>query len=187
MTTDHPPAGKPEMNPLDDAAPTSSFDAWPSPLDAQALAALPFRWQDLPVKDRGANAPNYPPAQTFTVGGRQARLQDFIQYNTYAGLLCGIPMHPETEIADAIAAAKAKFPFMTAKPLVIPPRIQVGRRNGQPWAIVPPVATLALFNDGNDMSVAIWFQDAFGLPADQAVLDALAAMDLGVYGVEWEP
>jgi hypothetical protein len=56
-----------------------------------------------------------------------------------------------------------------------------------PWAIVPPVATLALFNDGNDMSVAIWFQDVFGLPADQAVLDALAAMNLGVHGVEWEP
>ena len=173
MTTDHPPAASP--------------DEWPSPLDAQALAALPFRWQDLPVEDRGASVPHYPSKQTFTVGGRQAHLQDFIQYNTYAGLLCGIPMHPETEIADAINAAKTKFLSMKAKPLVIPPRVQVGNRNGLPWAIVPPVATLALFNDGNDMSVAIWFQDAFGLPADQAVLDALAAMDLGLHGVEWEP
>ena len=47
MTTDHPPA--------------VARDEWPSPLDAQALAALPFRWQDLPGEDRGVNAPNYPP------------------------------------------------------------------------------------------------------------------------------
>ena len=52
---------------------------------------------------------------------------------------------------------------------------------------MPPVATIALFCDGSDMTLSVWFQNAYGLPTDKVVLDALATMDLNVHGEEWNP
>jgi hypothetical protein len=155
--------------------------------DAEALAALPFRWQDLPAEDCGSVVPKFTPAQTINVGGRKAHLEDFIQYNTYGGVLCGIPNRPEREILGAIKKADSAFPFMTAKPFVVPPRVRIGQSRGLAWAVVPPVATIALFCDGSDMTLGVWFQDAYGLPTDPLVLDALETMDLKVHGVEWNP
>jgi hypothetical protein len=51
--------------------------------DAEALAALPFRWQDLPTEDCGSTVPKFEPAQVFTVGGRKAHLDEYIQYNLW--------------------------------------------------------------------------------------------------------
>jgi len=109
--------------------------------DAEALAALPFRWQDLPAEDCGSTVPKFTPAESFIIGGREARLYDFIQYNTYSGVLCGIPRWPEKEIMGAVKKAEAEFPYMTAKPLVVPPSVRIGQSGGLPWAVVPPVAS----------------------------------------------
>jgi hypothetical protein len=44
--------------------------------------------------------------------------------------------------------ARSAFPVMTAKPFVLPPSVRIGRFRGLPWAVVPPIATIALFTMG---------------------------------------
>ena len=154
--------------------------------DAKTLSALAFRWQELPTENYGSKNPSLGPLSTLDVGGREARLHEYIQYSTYSGLLAGIPRDPEREILKAVQVAETNFSWFKAKALVIPPRVRIGSR-GASWAVVPPIATIALFCDGSDMVIAVWFQDDYGLPTDTTILDALATVDMKVHSEEWDP
>ena len=140
--------------------------------------------------------------------GREVQLKRLQQHLTYAGLLAGIPLNPEADVAHAIEMAKDWDRQFHAQVIVIPAPIRRGTRTvlrrrevkleatgfSLPWAVLPPVTCFGEFDSepppGSDgvmaSSIAVWWQASFGLPQEEEAI-ALSQMDWLSGVATWDP
>jgi hypothetical protein len=122
--------------------------------------------------------------------GRLIKLSHLYQFNIYSGLLCGLPLEPETYLQETIDIAQTHFPNHKMAPVVLEPIFQTADR------ILPSICTIAEFNSDKparnlnefaSSALAIWFQDHYGLLEDARTLEQLSAIDWKIHGYDWSP
>lgn len=124
--------------------------------------------------------------------GRAISLSSMTQWRTNGGLLCGTPSEATNdEKLRRVVDEARQFGGNLGEPLVIdPPRASVpgdsvrGTSGGE-W--LPKVTCIAVFNSDALSSdpasepysslVVAWFQNAFALPIDDAVLTSIRRID----------
>jgi hypothetical protein len=121
--------------------------------------------------------------------GRKIRLRAIDQWETYSGLLEGVPTHEMNEriIKRALEAAEQRWHF---EPFLIRPEeasIDIGREYpfGTP-ASIPGIVCMAIFDcfetardkskDGSTLPV-VWFQTDFAFPIDEAIQAQIKSLD----------
>ncbi len=145
--------------------------------------------------------------------GREIKLDSLHQFMTYEGVLCGLPTHPyynERPISAAIEKAKRIYKADEKTPWIVPPQMQrvtvvnraqdeIERRTGhrpperREVDFLPPVCSIGLFssemptpkgNGHGSALIAIWFQDAFGLP-DSYITERLRDLPWDSYSLNF--
>jgi hypothetical protein len=127
--------------------------------------------------------------------GRQVYVAEWRQYGIYQGMLCGFPRN----VAWFLRQAKKEAERTTGDgPIAFlePTLRKIPVRNDE-WAdMLPPICTIARLDSGAARGsdegcfsslVVVWFQERFGLPYDEDVLDQLRALDWENRAMAWEP
>lgn len=140
----------------------------------------------------------------FTVpDGRQARLIQLSQYETYGGMLAGLPHNIERDVANAVRAAQQWDSGKHPKPYIVPGEIRHGlkkspahanldpEKESRPWYCLAPVVCVGVFEAGAQAGrsldcesvLAIWWQDAFGA-VDPGVAEKLKNLPWSEFATE---
>ena len=161
-----------------------------------------FSLEDLPAIDRGVitrHPLDYAQEVAFELSdGRKITLTEFHQCRTYEGYLEGMP-HPYIAFKQALDTARAKFSWVDAMPIVLPPVKYVGTYAQDDfrsdWITVPLVCSIACFSSNspavdrtksNSDAVVIWFQDRFGLDLDARTVAQLQTIDWNAGALDWD-
>ncbi len=122
--------------------------------------------------------------------GRSIRLQSLRQWETYAGLLEGLPTEQLNQgiVERILTDERERSPL--GEPYLIPPRqTPIDHADEYPFgtpAALPEISCVANFESPEpardplqDYSVltVIWFQDDFAFPIDPQVLEQIRALD----------
>lgn len=152
--------------------------------------------------------PNIPRIQL--VSGRVVQLEELNQRFTYEGLQGGVPTRKMNQEIIERAIARAVSPFLKEGPLVIQPvevAVEVSEQemesprwkwkredSGDP-ARIPDILCEGRFEssspvrdtsqDGSSL-VIVWFQSAFALPIDPAIVEQIKAVDWDSAAHDWE-
>jgi hypothetical protein len=129
--------------------------------------------------------------------GREVYVAEWRQYGIYAGVLCGVPRGIAYFLWEARKEAR-KYADEGPIAFLEPSLRRIGPlRNDDDWAeLLPPVCTIARLHGGEarrddegcfSSIVVVWFQERFGLPYDEDVLDQLRALDWENRATDWEP
>lgn len=135
------------------------------------------------------------------VSGRRIDLDEFHQFNLYAGMLAGIPADTARFAADAVKEANRLIPRHLPMLMLQPAFREFDsplhpENSGIRMRVLPPIATVAVFVSATLASAPdnfysslkiIWFQGAYGLPSDPHVLDQLREIDWEREAVSWDP
>lgn len=137
--------------------------------------------------------------------GRVIELRHLLQFGTYDGMLCGLPGQYSDEVAQcgeaALRHAHEHLPPAQGSPVLLTPQRfcgQVTRRDRphEPWHRVGFVTTIAEFQSATvarderecySSLVAVWFQDAYGLPTEPWVLAQIDALEWNRLAWDWTP
>lgn len=161
-----------------------------------------------PVIDTGRTKghPLTHPRWTRTLAdGRVITLTELIQFGTYDGMLCGLPGQFWDEIEyrgkEALRSARGRLPPHFGSPVLLTPQRFVGevtRSDGssERWQRVGFVTCIGVFESSEfardpgecySSLVAVWFQDAFGVPTEPWVLTRIDALDWTRLAWDWTP
>lgn len=132
---------------------------------------------------------------------RSIALSEFHQFGLYAGMLAGIPKDTARFAAEALDEANRLIPG-DLPTLILQPifrEFDSPKYYGEPrrkMRALPPIASVAVFISSTQESSpeqlyssikVLWFQETFGLPTDQHILDQLRAIDWEREAVSWDP
>jgi len=148
---------------------------------------LGFRVEDLERHDYGVARVKVEPNNRLEVGRRECWIEDYYQWGTHSGQLCGMPLAAERTLIQTVKRAKSLFDWFNADPFVVPPLLRVGNAGVYNWEMLPPVTTVAMVRSHMDQALLVWFQDGYGVETPARVKAGLAAMDWGKHSVEWNP
>ncbi len=133
--------------------------------------------------------------------GRAIALDEFHQFNLYAGMLAGIPADTVRFAVDALSESNRLIP-QELPTLMLQPMFREfdsPKYYGEPrkrLRALPPIASVAVFSSSTQGSSpdniyssikVIWFQETFGLPTDLHTLDQLRAINWEREAVSWDP
>ncbi len=192
-------------------SPSNNQSSSPTSLD------LPFKWDTLPTIPLGIDGhKTRTETEKYVVPltcGRAVALDSLHQFKTYAGVLCGLPIHPyynELRISAAMREVRKIHPEAGELIWVVAPRLQratvitkhsaeLERRTGQRQPdqrevdFLPPVCSIGNFRSDAPVHdnkqvysslIAIWYQDEFGAP-DDYVKEQLKELPWNDYAWDW--
>lgn len=158
----------------------------------------PWDWMELAVD---GDAPGAPPTTLVLeqFSGRTIRLTSLHQFFTYAGLLAGWPRATDSDAEAALRTAKHVFQWTEEEPAFLRPRLK--RRPdtgkifpGEPVARLPRVCSVAEFDSApmnadrfQSSALVVWWQEQFGMPADEHILLQLRDLDWPAHAWDWDP
>ena len=174
----------------------------PDPLD-EIRPFIRFAWDRAPAapwlaKQHPATAE---PWGITLQSGRSISLREFHQFNIYAGMLAGIPSDTARFAAEALKEAKRvispNLPTLMLQPMFR--EFEYQRHRESPAALLralPPIASVAEFSSSALESnpeqpfsslMEIWFEEGWGLPTDQHILEQLRVIDWEREAAGWSP
>lgn len=135
--------------------------------------------------------------------GRQLCLEQLHQSYIYAGDLLGLVRHPQEYVTRVAEQARRQHRWVTAEPVVLPPRLLEFTRRAPQGSDLPPahgvslprVAVIGLFTSDKPARdaaeiysslVVIWFQDRYG-DAEPETLAQIASLDWAAHAFDWSP
>ncbi len=176
-------------------------DDAPDPLDT-LKPLIRFDWNAAPaaawLEGHPAGRDSWP---VELLSGRSIGLDEFHQFNLYAGMLAGIPADTARFAADAVKEANRLIPQQLPMLMLQPMFREFDSpkhpgNSGNKIRVLPPVASVAVFvsstlesaPDNSYSSIkVIWFQEAYGLPSDPYILGQLRAIDWEREALSWNP
>lgn len=173
----------------------------PDPLDI-IKPLIRFDWNAAPATDwierHPAGCDAWP---VELLSGRKIALNEFHQFNLYAGMLAGIPADTARFAADAVKEAnrliQRQLPTLMLLPMLREfdsPKYR--NKPGEKLRVLPPIASVAVFvsstlesapDDLYSSLKVIWFQDAYGLPSDSHILGQLRGIEWENEALSWDP
>ena len=163
----------------------------------------PWDWMQLPIDESAGEPQDITLGETLVVekrSGRKIWIASMHQYATYGGLQAGLPRATDSYVEVALKMAQTIFSSTEKPAALLKPRLK--RRPkvrveypGKPAARLPLVTTIALFESGpvsdkqmyRSSAIVIWFQEHFGMPTDEHILQQLQNLDWPTHATDWAP
>jgi hypothetical protein len=143
------------------------------------------------VEDCGSGAFTASHLKIELESGRSIRIAHLVQWETYAGLLCGRPMSESND--ERLAKLRDEARKLVGD-LCVPVVIQPERKTTPSGEWLPKVSCIAVFNSTalartdsepySSLAIA-WLQDEFALPIAPAVMGELRRIDWEALAADW--
>ena len=171
----------------------------------------PWDWHALPIDEPTDATSKAKPGAELTIeqsSGRKIWLVSLHQYFTYGGLLAGLPQARDSYVEDAVRTAihycgENEMTLAVLRPRLTRLRMPADEVSWGEWlpspelpaAQLPWVTCIAKFHSDTVLdknaflssAVAIWYQDGYGLPADEHILSQLRDLDWPAHAWDRDP